>query len=111
SSLGSLFAGIIGKRVSTRSGHGNDSPNWADRNRAPWNHLITSLRLMCFCAVVAATMFPTLAFSGPQQVSPPQTEATEVSVVQLPPGTRLHSARHAPTLATPHPPPASATPP
>jgi Transglycosylase SLT domain len=66
---------------------------------------------MCFCAVVAATMFPTLAFSGPQQVSQPQTEPTEASVVQLPPGARLHSARHSQTLATPHPQPVSATPP
>ena len=111
SSLGSLFAGIVGKRVSTQSDDNNDILIWADRNRAPWNHLITGLRLMCFCAVVAATMFPTLAFSGPQQVSPPQTEVTEVSVVQLPPGTRLHSARHSPALAVPQshsaPPPAT----
>jgi Transglycosylase SLT domain len=100
SSLGSLFASIVGKRVSTRSGHGNDSLIWADRNRAARNHLITSCRLTCFCAVFAATMFPTLAFSGPQQASPPQAE---VSVVQLPPGTRLHSARHSQALAAPQP--------
>jgi hypothetical protein len=47
-------------------------------------------------------MFPTLAFCGAQQVSRPQTEVTEVSVVQVPPGTRLHFARRPQALAAPH---------
>jgi hypothetical protein len=48
------------------------------------------------------TAFPTFAFSSPRQVSPTRTEANEVSIVQLPLGTRLRTARHLPAMARLH---------
>jgi hypothetical protein len=98
SSLGSLLASIVGKRVSTRSGYSDDSVIWADRNCVSRNHSITGFRWALFVFFSAAT-FPTLAFSDPQQPSPSQAE---VSVAQLPPGTKLHFARRPQATATSH---------
>lgn len=43
------------------------------------------------------------AFSSPRQLSPAPTEAGEVSVVQLPPGTKLRFAFRPKAMTTPHP--------
>jgi hypothetical protein len=56
-------------------------------------------------------MFPTLAISGSQQIPSPQTESSEVSVVQLAPGTKLHFAPHRQAATAPTPTAHSAAPP
>jgi Transglycosylase SLT domain len=97
SSLGSLFATIVGRRISARCCHSDDNVIWADRNCVSRNHSITGFRWALFVFFSAAT-FPTLAFSG-SQLSPPQAQVSEASVVQLPPGTKLHFARHPQAMA------------
>ncbi len=98
SSLGSFFADLVARYVSTRNAHSDDNVIWADRNCVPRNHSITGPRWALFVFFSAAT-FPTLAFSDPQQPSPPQAE---VSVAQLPPGTKLHFTLRPQATAAPH---------
>jgi hypothetical protein len=56
---------------------------------------------MLFCAFFAATAFPTSALSSPLQASAQIAAVSEVSVVQLPSGTRLRFFRHPQATATP----------
>lgn len=100
SSLGSLSAFFFVRYVFTPRHRSDDSLISSDRNRAPRTDLTTGAALTLF-SLFAVTAFPPLAFSAPLQRSPARAEVSEVSVVQLPPGTRLRTARRLPAMAAP----------
>jgi hypothetical protein len=101
SSRSSLSVVVFRRHVFTRCGRSDGRVIWPNLDRAPRTHLTTGARL-ALLSLFVTTAFPTFAFSSPRQVSPTRTETNEVSIVQLPLGTRLRTARHLPAMATPH---------
>lgn len=101
SSLGSLSAFIFVRHVFTRCHRGGDSVILSGRNYRLRTYLTTGARLALFSLFVV-TAFPTFAFSSTRQVSPTRTEVSEVSIVQLPSGTKLRFVRRPQAVAAPH---------